>query len=56
MQAALEQAQLAAEAGEVPVGAVIARSERVQTLQSFPLASRAGIEAAGVSEEREEPE
>ena len=37
-------------------GGVIARSERVQTLQSFPLASRAGIEAAGVSGPREEPE
>ncbi|MEE2679670.1 MAG: hypothetical protein VX546_13905 [Myxococcota bacterium] len=37
-------------------GAVIARSERVETLQSFPLATRAGIEAAGVSEGREEPE
>ena len=37
-------------------GSVIARSRRVQTLQSFPLATRAGIEAAGVSHAREEPE
>lgn len=37
-------------------GAVVARSERIQTLQSFPLVTRAGIEAAGVTEPREEPE
>ena len=37
-------------------GAVVARSERVQTLQSFPVASRAGIEAAGVSDARQGPE
>jgi len=37
-------------------GAVIARSERIQTLQSFPLATRSGIEAPGVSEPREGPE
>jgi hypothetical protein len=35
-------------------GVVIARSERIATMQSWPLAARVGIEAPGVSEEKEE--
>ncbi|MFP8882330.1 MAG: hypothetical protein VCE43_24045, partial [Myxococcota bacterium] len=37
-------------------GSIVARSQPVRTLQSLPLAARAGIEAAGVSDAREEPE
>jgi hypothetical protein len=35
-------------------GFVIARSERIATMQSWPLARRVGIEAAGISDERED--
>jgi hypothetical protein len=35
-------------------GVVIARTERIETMQSWPLAARAGIEAAGVSPEKDE--
>lgn len=35
-------------------GVVIARSERIATMQSWSLAARIGIEAPGVSEEKEE--
>jgi len=34
-------------------GGVIRRSERIETMQSWPLAARMGIEAPGVSEEKE---
>ena len=37
-------------------GLVIAKVEPVRTLQSLSLAERAGVEGAGVSEPREEPE
>ena len=37
-------------------GFTVARAQPVETLQSLPLAARAGIEAAGVSDAREEPE
>ena len=36
-----------------PAGSVIARTERIATMQSWPLAARAGIEAPGVSPEKE---
>ena len=35
-------------------GVVIARTERIETMQSWPLAARVGIEAAGISPEKEE--
>jgi len=38
------------------VGFTVARARPVETLQSLPLAARAGIEAAGVSGARKEPE
>ena len=37
-------------------GWVITRSERIETMQSWPLAARVGIEAAGISEEKGEGE
>ena len=37
-------------------GWVIARSERIETMQSWPLAARVGIEAPGVSAEKEDEE
>jgi hypothetical protein len=37
-------------------GSTVARSQPVRTLQAQSLATRAGIEAAGVSDAREEPE
>jgi hypothetical protein len=37
-------------------GWVISRSERIATMQSWPLAARVGIEAPGVSREKEEDE
>ena len=40
----------------VAAGLVIARTERVATMQSWPLAARMGIEAAGVASEHEDKE
>ena len=37
----------------VACGWVIARTERIETMQSWPLAARVGLEAPGVSEEKE---
>jgi hypothetical protein len=37
-------------------GYVISRSGRIETMQTWPLAARAGIEAPGISAEREEDE
>src|SRR5262249_22484547 len=35
-------------------GWVVARSERIETMQSWPLAARVGLEAPGISEEKGE--
>jgi len=35
------------------VGAVVTRTQRIRTMQSLPLAARAGIEAPGLSEEKD---
>jgi hypothetical protein len=35
-------------------GVVIARTERIETMQSWPLAARVGIEASGISPEKDE--
>ncbi len=40
----------------IAAGVVIARTERVETMQSWPLAARMGIEAAGVAAEHEDKE
>ncbi len=40
----------------IACGAVVSRSERIPTMQSWPLAARVGVEAPGIADERERDE